>query len=49
MEHVTIISRLEIGTLSILNSVMNVFKLTVEDDYDEFDDYDEDFEDDEDD
>ena len=35
--------------MSILNSVMNVFKLTGEDDYDEYDDYDEEFEDDEDD
>ena len=34
--------------MSILNSVMNVFKLTGEDDYDEYDDYDEEFEDDED-
>ena len=32
--------------MSILNSVMNVFKLTGEDDYDEYDDYDEDFDDD---
>ena len=35
--------------MSILNSVMNVFKLTGDDDYDEYHDYDEEFEDDEDD